>query len=190
MMQDSMFEAMKREKDLILSCTYEEYVKSPLNKTHFLYGDYVRYEAAFYTIKEHPSIDIGVKHLHLPKIHKASELFEFCYIVNDGVGNKNAAPRKPQTVFINDMQTKDKPLDIICASTPKRDKKHWKHVYVKVREEIAKEYHCESFAMFDRYNCVTDKNEWLIIMYNLNGIAHNWMAVINEWDLQSIDEII
>lgn len=100
-MINHMFDALKQDKEIISNCTFEEYKNSTLTKTPKIYGDYKAFESGFYTVKEHPNIDIQ-KVLMYPKIHKASELFTDIVILQDGVGNANEAPRPSGYLFICD----------------------------------------------------------------------------------------
>ena len=188
-MTNHMFDALKKDKEIISNCTLEEYRNSSLTKTPTVYGHYKSFENGFYTVKEHPNVDVS-KVLMYPKIHKASELFTDIVVLQDGVGNDNQATRPSGYLFIcDDSMNPDAAITKIKDTIPKL--KAFKVAYVKPAFEHASYEDtggwfvgCRSYELMTRHNPVTSKDEWLVIGIDRTGISNHWLAVINEWDLK------
>lgn len=188
-MNDDLLYALQKDKEIILNSTLEEYKSSSLTRNPQVYGHYAGFERVFYTVKEHPDVYI-TKRLMYPRIHKASELFGDMVILHDGVGNANQAQRPSGYLFIcDDSMNPNACITKIKESVPKL--KTFKSAYVKPAFEHASYEDtggwfcgCRSYELMTRENKVTGKDEYLVIGIDKTGIAHHWLAVINEWDIK------
>lgn len=191
-MSDSLYEALWRDRDIIASCdTIDQYERSSLTRNPEIYKHYAWWEKAYNTVKCHPDIHIG-KTLLFPTYKKASDLFEFCYLVYDGVGNANHAPRMTNTYFISDLHCEYRPIELIKEKHPEIKGKPFKCVYVKPNDKLINWSEgglCTSLGSFElaeRHNPITRKTEWLVNMIDRTMIGHNWITLINEWDVKEI----
>lgn len=174
-----ILEALQRDRHIIVNSTIDEYRASTLTKNPLIYGDYARFERVFYTIKNHPEIN-HTRELWFPHMTKSSELFEYFYIVNDGVGNDKMEPRIGGTNFIHcSTRYSNSPLRKQEADFVKGANKPFVHTYARPTHESLTKHLSYSYGAYELFQ---RGNKWLIELSDSRMMSTIWLAIISDFD--------